>query len=82
VRPSTADVVGRDVTRSAPRRDWRSDGEVTGGGIVASLRSGIGRPLPRRRRFDLPDVVLRGTPYAAVDLRWPFQKSRGAARRT
>jgi LPS-assembly protein len=75
VRPSTEDILGRDVTRIGAESDWRIDA-VTGGGIVTSLETGVIADLylvSNDSRFE--NSTLRGTPYAALDLRWPFQRS-------
>ncbi len=77
VRPSSADVLGRDVTRLGAETEWRID-TVTGGGIVAALETGVIADLylvDDDPTFD--DETLRGSPYAALDLRWPFQRSGG-----
>jgi LPS-assembly protein len=77
VRPSSAPVVGRDVARIGAETEWRIDA-VTGGGIVAALETGVITDLylvADDPTYD--DTTLRGLPYAALDLRWPFQRTNG-----
>ncbi len=78
VRPSTADVVGRDVTRLGAEARWRDD-LVTAGGLVASAEVALGGDLylvEDDSTFD--ETELRASPSARVDLRWPLQRSAGA----
>jgi LPS-assembly protein len=77
VRPSSADVIGRDVTRVGAETEWRID-RITGPGIVAALETGVVADVylvADDSTFD--DTTLRGSPYASLDLRWPFQRTAG-----
>lgn len=75
LRPSTADIVGRDVARFGAETEWRGD-TVTAGGIVAALDAGVMADLYLvADDSTFSEATLRGAPYAALDLRWPFQKS-------
>jgi LPS-assembly protein len=79
VRPSREDVVGRDVARIGAEAEWRTD-TVTAGGIVAALETGFGSGLyfvDNDPTYSSP--TLQGTPYAALEIRWPFQRSDGNA---
>jgi LPS-assembly protein len=77
VRPSNRDVVGRDVTRLGAEAAWRADA-VTGGGLVAAVETGLASGLYLIRNDpNFEDTAIEGTPYAALELRWPFQRTDG-----
>ena len=77
VRPSNRDVVGRDVTRLGAEAEWRAD-TVTGGGLVAAVETGLASGLYLVRNDpNFEETALQGTPYAALELRWPFQRTDG-----
>jgi LPS-assembly protein len=74
LRPSSRDIVGRDVARLGAEAEWRAD-RVTGAGLVAAVEAGLDSSFYLVRNdptYD--DATLRGTPYASLELRWPFQK--------
>jgi LPS-assembly protein len=77
VRPSDADVLGRDVTRLGAEARWRND-HVTAGGLVAEVELGLGGDLYLvSDDSNFEDMVLRASPSARLDLRWPLQRSDG-----
>jgi LPS-assembly protein len=79
VRPSTADVVGRDVARVGAEAEWRAD-RITGPGIVTGIEAGFAGALyfvDNDPNYSNP--TLQGTPYAAAEIRWPFQRATAGA---
>ena len=75
VRPSSQDIVGRDVARLGAEADWRVDG-VTAGGLVAAVETGLATSLYYVQddpTFD--QTTLRATPHVAAELRWPLQRA-------
>lgn len=74
IRPSDADVAGRDISRASIDLTWRGS-TVMPSGIVATAMT--------RLAFDnyaieqdstIPGSVSRVVPTAAVELRWPLSK--------
>ncbi|HKK52043.1 MAG TPA: LPS assembly protein LptD, partial [Myxococcota bacterium] len=75
IRPSNQDIAGRDVSRLGTSLDWR-DSLVAGPGLVVSGQTGYMASLygiGDDSTFDTE--VARSTPYAAVGLRWPLQRT-------
>ncbi len=81
IRPSNIDILGRDAARIAGSLDWQ-DSWVFGPGLVASARAGYDLALYEiTEDSTFPSNVVRETPYASAELRWPLQRtgSGGAA---
>lgn len=75
IRPSNVDTLGRDVTRLGASVDWW-DSWVLGPGLVASARTGYEMSLYAiSEDTTFPGRVLRRTPHAAVELRWPLRRT-------
>ncbi len=73
-RPSSADVLGRDVSRIGAGIDWARTG-VFGPGIVARGELGLridAYNIGQDSNFD--NTQTRVIPRAAVELRWPWQR--------
>ncbi len=73
-RPSSSDIVGRDVSRVGVAMDWRRDWTTSQGIIVASelgLRVDAYN-IGQDSRFATNQTRI--VPRAAVELRWPFAR--------
>ncbi|MCU0853389.1 MAG: LPS assembly protein LptD [Rhodobacteraceae bacterium] len=76
-RPSRTEIDGRDTARVGAELEWRTD-TVLGPGIVTAFETGFGSALyfvNDDPTYDNP--TLRGTPYVAAEVRWPFQRTAG-----
>lgn len=79
LRPSTEDIIGRDVARASLGLDWRRS-QILPGGVVGSALLGLDMDLYRivqDSRYD--DVVTRADPMAGFELRWPLIGYSGGA---
>lgn len=74
VRPSGADILGRDTSRASVDLAWRGT-SVVGAGMVATAMAELAFDS---YAFDqdstIPGTVTRVVPTAAVELRWPFER--------
>lgn len=75
IRPSNIDVLGRDVARIGGALDWRAS-RVFGPGLVVSANAGYAASIYEiSEDTTYPGQVIRRTPYATLDLRWPLQRT-------
>lgn len=74
-RPSSGDVIGRDVLRASLSADWQRSAILTGGAVV----EGRARLDADTWRFsDDPTIdrlASRAVPTVGVTLRWPLQRA-------
>lgn len=78
-RPSSTDMIGRDVARASMGLDWRRS-QVLPGGLVGAALVGLDADLYRiaqDSRYD--DLVTRATPSIGAELRWPLIGQSGGA---
>lgn len=78
-RPSSADILGRDVVRGSVGLDWQRS-EILPFGVIGTAIAGLDADLYRivqDSRYD--DIVSRTDPRVGVELRWPLVGSNGHA---
>ena len=78
-RPSSDDIIGRDMARASLALDWQRT-EILPGGIVGTMATGLGTDIYSIRddsRYD--NTVTRTTPWLSAELRYPMTGSDGHA---
>ncbi len=74
-RPSSEDILGRDVSRIGVGLDWERS-EIFGAGILAKAELGLRVDAFNTGQDSTFNTnVTRTVPRGAVELRWPFRKS-------
>ncbi|MFN0114133.1 MAG: LPS-assembly protein LptD [Paracoccaceae bacterium] len=63
---------GRDLTRATVALDWRGSWTTGGGIVVSGLASGVADLYSVREDPVFSGAILRSTPTAAIELRWPW----------
>jgi len=73
-RPSSDDILGRDVTRLSAAIDWRR-GWTMGSGIIASTELGFrADAYTTEQDSTFEGELTRVVPRGAVELRWPMSR--------
>ena len=75
VRRSSADIVGRDTARASARFDWRRNWTLPLGINLSALGALTGDIYVIGQDSTFAPTVVRATPIAAVELRWPWIKT-------
>ena len=78
-RPSSDDIIGRDMARASLAVDWQRT-EILPGGIVGTMATGLGTDIYSIRddsRYD--STVTRTIPWLSAELRYPLTGSDGHA---
>ena len=73
-RPSSADVLGRDVSRISAAINWKRDWTTTPG-IIASTELGFrADAYTTAQDSNFENELVRAVPRAAAELRWPMSR--------
>lgn len=71
-RPSTLDILGRDITRASVDMGWRGTTVLTNGMVLAALGELAMDSYTIAQDSTVASPVTRVVPSAAVELRWPM----------
>ena len=74
-RRSAADQVGRDTARASARLDWRRNWTLPGGINLSALGALTTDFYAIGQDSSFPATIVRATPIAAVELRWPWSRT-------
>ena len=74
-RRSSADQVGRDTARASARLDWRRNWTLPGGINLSALGALTTDFYAIGQDSSFPARIVRATPIAAVELRWPWSRT-------
>ncbi len=75
-RDSTADIIGRDVSRLSAEANWRRDWVLPGGFLGAVEAHWQGDIYDVREDSNFSSELTRSTPFVAAELRWPWARAQ------